>query len=36
VQNHPVTGVFADVWAARGEPVGLAVDPAGCLFPADQ
>jgi iron(III) transport system ATP-binding protein len=32
-----LTGVFADVRAARGETVGLRLDPAGChLFPADQ
>ena len=31
-----LTGVFADVRAARGETVGLRLDPAGChLFPAD-
>ena len=30
-----LTGVFADVRAARGETVGLRLDPAGChLFPA--
>jgi iron(III) transport system ATP-binding protein len=32
-----LTGVFADVRAARGETVRLRLDPAGChLFPADQ
>jgi iron(III) transport system ATP-binding protein len=32
-----LTGVFADVRAARGEVVGLRMDPAGChLFPAEQ
>ena len=31
-----LTGVFADVRAARGELVGLRMDPAGCyLFPAE-
>jgi iron(III) transport system ATP-binding protein len=31
-----LTGVFADVRAARGEIVGLRMDPAGChLFPAE-
>jgi iron(III) transport system ATP-binding protein len=31
-----LTGVFADFRAARGEVVGLAMDPAGChLFPAE-
>jgi iron(III) transport system ATP-binding protein len=32
-----LTGVFADVRAARGETVRLRLDPAGChLFPVDQ
>jgi len=32
-----MTGVFADVRAARGETVRLRLDPAGChLFPAAQ
>ena len=32
-----LTGVFADVRAARGENVRLRLGPAGChLFPADQ
>jgi iron(III) transport system ATP-binding protein len=32
-----LTGVFADVRAARGEVVGLRMEPAGChLFPAEQ
>ena len=32
-----LTGIFADVRAARGELVSLHLDPAGChLFPADQ
>jgi iron(III) transport system ATP-binding protein len=32
-----LTGVFADARTARGEIVGLRMDPAGChLFPADQ
>ncbi len=32
-----LTGVFADVRAARGETVGLRMDPAGCLlFPAQE
>jgi iron(III) transport system ATP-binding protein len=31
-----LTGVFADVRAARGEMVGLRMDPAGChLFPVE-
>jgi iron(III) transport system ATP-binding protein len=31
-----LTGVFADVRAARGETVGLRLDPAGChVFPAE-
>jgi hypothetical protein len=31
-----LTGVFANVRAARGEIVGLRMDPAGChLFPAE-
>jgi iron(III) transport system ATP-binding protein len=31
-----LTGVFADYRAARGETVGLRLDPAGChLFPAE-
>lgn len=31
-----LTGVFADVRAARGEMVGLRLDPAGChLFPVE-
>ncbi|MGH3200461.1 MAG: TOBE domain-containing protein [Streptosporangiaceae bacterium] len=31
-----LTGVFADARAARGEPVGLRMDPAGChLFPVE-
>ncbi len=32
-----LTGVFADARAARGETVGLRLDPAGChLFPVDR
>ena len=34
--NTRLTGVFADVRAARGETVGLRLDPAGChVFPAE-
>jgi iron(III) transport system ATP-binding protein len=32
-----LTGVFADVRAARGETVALCLDPAGChVFPVEQ
>jgi iron(III) transport system ATP-binding protein len=35
-EHTRLTGVFADVRAARGETVGLRLDPAGChVFPAE-
>jgi iron(III) transport system ATP-binding protein len=35
-ESTRLTGVFADVRAARGETVGLRLDPAGChVFPAE-
>ena len=36
-ESTRLTGVFADVRAARGETVRLRLDPAGChLFASDQ
>ena len=35
-ENTRLTGIFADVKAARGETVGLRLDPAGChVFPPE-